>query len=478
MEITQGLRDRTLPVAMSMARTGYLAVTMGVPGLAPLFASGTAWADGASAFGPQHVIPASSPALAFSPLWLALGAALAAFGVLTFYISRLRRQLADEIRLRQQAHDQARRLASALDQTAEVVMITDSDGRIEYVNPTFTHVTGYSADEVRGRTPAILRSGMHNAEFYSRLWETIRRGKMFQDDVINRRKDGTLFYGRMSILPVRDAAANSTYFISTLRDLTQQRLVEEETRKRDEQVAHTARLNIIGEMVANLAHELSQPLTAIINYAHGCVRRALAPDAKPMQLIEPLKQIVAQGQRTAAVVQHLREFVANREPQRASADLNQLVAQAASLAVGEARKRGVHVALELSPNLPPVNVDGIQIEQVVLHLVRNGAEALASADESRRELKLRTTLNNNDEIETSVSDTGPGLPPPLAAKLFEPFFSTKPNGIGLGLAISRNIVEAHGGKLWVTPNDDRGVTFHFTVPVETQIHGSGDCIRS
>lgn len=339
MEITQGLRDCSSSIPMHKAPDNYQA-TWRILGAAAIYAGAPAFAHAQDAFGALSFHPiataTTSAILAPDPLWLALATAMVALAGLALYAGRLRRRLVRETRARARAQHQARRLAGALDQTGEMVMITDADGSIEYVNQAFTRLTGYTAEEVRGRTPAILRSGQHNTEFYGRLWGTIRRGKAFQDDIINRRKDGTLFYSCVSILPIRDPVGNSTYFVATVGDVTQQRLVEEETRKRDEQLAHTARLNIIGEMVANLAHELSQPLTAIINYAHGCVRRALAPDTKPMQLVEPLKQIVVQGQRTAAVVQHLREFVASREPRRASADLNQLVAQAASLEIGRA----------------------------------------------------------------------------------------------------------------------------------------------
>ena len=165
-----------------------------------------------------------------------------------------------------------------------------------------------------------------------------------------------------------------------------------------------------------------------------------------------------------------RRFVTRREPARVSADINELVKEVVGLAAPETRRRGIVIAFDLTPDLPPAYVDDVQIEQVILNLLRNGAEALASADGTNRELRVRTSLTEDGNIQISVSDTGPGLPPPFAAKLFEPFFSTKPDGVGLGLAISRTIVETHGGRIWVTPNPDRGVTFRFTVPAQTQTH--------
>lgn len=385
------------------------------------------------------------------------------------YAWHANRRLAREIHEGNRTRDQLQMFASAVDQTADAVMITDPAGAIEYVNPAFTHVTGYTVEEVRGQNARVLGSGRHDSAFYQRLWETILRGEVFREEFINRRKDGTLYWEQKSIMPLRDAAGRIAHFVATGRDITEQRRVEEEAQLRREQLAHTDRVNVIGEMAASIAHEISQPLTAIINYAQGSIRRLRTGEIDGKRLLGVFEQIVAQSQRAADAILALRRFVAHRKPARVRVDINTLVTQVAALATAETSKRGITITLDLSRDLPPAYVDDVQIEQVVLNLLRNGAEALASADGSARELKVRTTTEEGG-IEISVSDTGPGLPPRLAAKLFEPFFSTKPDGVGLGLAVSRTIIETHGGRIWVTPNPERGVTFRFTVPVETHAH--------
>ena len=348
---------------------------------------------------------------------------LSLFGMagVTIYVLRLNRTLGIEIHWSRRVQDKLQTFFRAVEQTADAVMITDPDGRIEYVNPAFTRVTGYSAEEARGYTPSLLRSGMHGAEFYRRLWDTIRRGDVFRHEIINRRKDGTRCWQEVWITPIRDAAERITHFVATARDVTEQRHAEEEAHLRQEQLAHTARVNIIGEMAASIAHEMSQPLTAIINYTNGCMRRVRTKDFDTDQIADVLDQVIVQAQRAADAVLHLRRFVTKRKPQRRNADINTLVTQAASLAAGETRKRGIGIALDLSKDLPSTCVDGVQIEQVILNLLRNGAEALASATDQARELRLSTALADDGAIEVAVSDTGPGLPPRLAAKLFEPF---------------------------------------------------------
>ncbi|HEX7044356.1 MAG TPA: ATP-binding protein, partial [Burkholderiales bacterium] len=382
----------------------------------------------------------------------------------------MNRRVAEAMRGGRRAREQMQLFASAVEQTADAVIITDPRGVIEYVNPAFTRVTGYAPEEVHGRTPAILKSGQHDVRFYQRLWDTITRGDVYRDEIINRRKDGTLYIEQKSIMALRDVSGKIAHFVAAGRDITEQRRAEEEAHLRRDQLAHTARVNIIGEMAASVAHEISQPLTAIINYAQGSMRRLRSDNMEPARLLGVFEQIVVQAQRVADAVVMLRRFVARRKPQRVAADVNTLIRQVVALANSETRGRGISIVLELADNLPPALVDDVQIEQVVLNLLRNGAEALASADAPQRELRVRTARADDGSIEVAISDSGPGLPPRLAAKLFEPFFTTKPDGVGLGLAISRSIIENHGGRIWVTPNPERGVTFRFTVPVETQTH--------
>src|SRR5690606_38921275 len=197
-------------------------------------------------------------------------ALLALVGASAFALHTNRR-LAEAVRRRARTQEHMQMFVGAVQQTADAVMITDPRGVIEYVNPAFTRITGYSPAEVRGRTPAILKSGRHHDDFYRQLWDTIRRGAVFRDEFVNRRKDGSLFWEQKSIIPIRDRNGRIAHFVATGRDITEQRRAEEEVQLRREQLAHTARVNVIGEMASSLAHEISQPLTAIINYAQGSI---------------------------------------------------------------------------------------------------------------------------------------------------------------------------------------------------------------
>jgi signal transduction histidine kinase len=240
--------------------------------------------------------------------------------------------------------------------------------------------------------------------------------------------------------------------------------VLEETRSRQHQaeLAHAARLHTLGEMAAGLAHELNQPLAAIVNYARGCALRLRAGDVEREQLIEVIEEMSEQALRAGEVLRRVREFARTGELHRERLDPTELVREAARLAEVDARRLGVAMRLESSGDTPPVEVDRIQVEQVILNLVRNGFEAM-EVPRGPRELRIRTSTTAHGEIEIAVSDTGTGLPEGVASRVFDPFYTTKPDGLGLGLAISRSIIEAHGGRLWAS-NGGRGATFHFTLP--------------
>ena len=233
--------------------------------------------------------------------------------------------------------------------------------------------------------------------------------------------------------------------------------------KHQAELAHAARLSTLGGMAAGLAHEINQPLSAIVSYARGCARRLRGGDLQPDALLDVVESIEAQALRAAAVLRRIRDFVRHDELPRERVDLAHLVREAARFAEVEAQQLGV--ALQVEPSSTPleVEVDAVQIEQVILNLVRNAFEATTSRLGATREVTIRS-LRTAGGAEVTVSDTGPGVPQELMGRLFEPFFTTKRDGLGLGLSISRSIVEAHGGRLWAVPNSPRGTTFHLELP--------------
>jgi PAS domain S-box-containing protein len=378
-------------------------------------------------------------------------------------ILKLMAQWVGSVIERRDAEDAMRKLSTALEGTADSVAIADRDGRIEYVNPAFEQVTGYTCEEVRGKTLSLLRSGRHDREFYEELWQTILQGRPFHALFINRRKGGELYHEEKTITPLIGAKGAITHFVSTSRDVTALYHANERLRQHQAEVAHSARVSAMGEMPSALAHELSQPLAAIASYAQGCLRRLRAGATDARDLKEALQHIDLYARQSGEIVGRLRRFLRKSEPRRRPADINQIVREAAELANVEARWRGVRLTLELAGDLPPVWVDAIQIEQVVVNLVHNAVEAIDAAAPAERWVKVQTVRGPDDKLDILVSDSGPGLPAQVLDHLFDPFFTTKPNGMGLGLSISRAIIEAHEGALRAHPAGSGGAVFCFSL---------------
>jgi two-component system sensor kinase FixL len=236
------------------------------------------------------------------------------------------------------------------------------------------------------------------------------------------------------------------------------RVEAQRLRDAQEEVRHVARLNEMGVLAAALAHEINQPLTAASTFAEAALR--LLPDSPAR---EAMQEAAEQAVHAGAIVHRLRDFLAASGGERHPADLNEIVREAVSLALADARERRIALRLDLAPNLPAVMVDRVQIAQVVVNLVRNAVEAIGDA--SRRELTVATRRLAPGFVEISVSDTGSGIEPEIATRLFTPFVTTKPGGMGVGLAISRGIVEEHGGRLLGAPNPDGGSVFRVTLPM-------------
>jgi two-component system sensor kinase FixL len=246
------------------------------------------------------------------------------------------------------------------------------------------------------------------------------------------------------------------------KDITQLKRAEQAAREHQAELAHVLRLSTMGEMASGLAHEINQPLGAIANYAQGCVRRLRSGAADVETLLPVIEKISAEALRAGEVIRRLRDLVRKEEPRQTPTDLNLLVRESLRLIEPEARERGVRIHLELAATLPPVACNDIQIEQVLLNLLLNGVEAVESGANGVRRVTVATAVVP-EGIEVSVRDSGAGLPdPPI--DVFKPFYTTKPAGLGMGLSISRSIIEAHGGHLSASRNPDRGSTFRFVLP--------------
>jgi two-component system sensor kinase FixL len=283
--------------------------------------------------------------------------------------------------------------------------------------------------------------------------------------------DGTTRYLHHIAQVTRDPHGAALKHIGTVHDVTDRRQSEDEARQLQERLTHFSRLSTMGEMAAGLAHEINQPLSAIATYAQACQRFVRSPTRDDADVLEALEQISVQALRAGEVIRRLRNFVKNREVKREPVDCNRLLDDLRTLAETDARLHNVRLRIDAAAGLPTVYADPIQLQQVVLNLVRNAIDAMSEMPEARREVVLSTILRPEGEIEIIVADRGSGLAPEAAEHLFNPFFTTKSGGTGLGLAISRSIVRAHGGRLWHTPNDGSGARFHFTLPASPASKG-------
>jgi PAS domain S-box-containing protein len=252
--------------------------------------------------------------------------------------------------------------------------------------------------------------------------------------------------------------------VGTVLDITDAKRSEEEAREAQQRMTHVSRLATMGEMAAGIAHELNQPLAAISNYASAASRllSASEPDGDDVRLA--LQQIAGQALRAGEIIRRLRSLVQNRETRREAASVNDLVQEVIGFSQSDARLHEVRLRTDLAQNLPELQVDGIQVQQILLNLLRNAIEALGAQPAGERDVMVTTALENGDTVTIAVRDNGPGVPASLLARVFDPFCTTKETGTGLGLAISRTIAEAHQGKLIYEPNTPCGACFMLRLP--------------
>jgi PAS domain S-box-containing protein len=360
---------------------------------------------------------------------------------------------------------QMRILSSALEQAADSVAITDREGVIQYVNRAYERLTGYHKDEAVGRKMSILRSGAHGAAFYDELWRGIKRGDIFRGILINRRKDGSTYHEDKTITSLRGRTGDITHFVSTGHDVSERHKAEEAARLHQAEMAHVARLSTLGEMTSGLAHELTQPLCAITTYAQTCLRIANSSAADLGQIRYGLDQVVRQAELGGAIFMRLRKFGRKGETVMRPTAMQEVIREAVSLIGADLKQAQISLHVDDGQWLPKVRVDPIQIEQVILNLVRNSIDSMSAVQPPARQLFIRTARASDGEVKVSIVDHGHGCPAELVDRLFEPFFTTKPTGLGIGLGISRTIIEAHGGRLWLEANAPHGTTFSFTLPL-------------
>lgn len=361
-------------------------------------------------------------------------------------------------------------LRSILDTVPDGMVVIDERGIMQSFSAAARRLFGYAPEEVVGRNVSMLMPGPYREQhdgYIARYLSTGERriigiGRV----VVGQRKDGSTFPMELSVGEMRSSEAR--FFTGFIRDLTERQKTEARLQELQAELVHMSRFTALGEMASALAHEINQPLTAIANYLKGC-RRLLetSTEANAALLRDAVNEAADQALRAGQIIRHLRDFVARGESEHRVESLSRLVQEAAALALVGAKERGIRVAFRLEALPDLVFADRIQIQQVLLNLIRNAIEAMEATEV--RELAIATAPAGEGLVEVSVTDTGPGIDPAIAAQLFRPFITTKPHGMGVGLSICRTIVEAHGGRLWTEPNPGGGTVFRFTL--RTAAHG-------
>jgi len=375
------------------------------------------------------------------------------FGTLQIFalvIARLRRALerADE------------RFVTVLEELEAAVYVNDmDDGRMLYANRRFRDFFGADAHSANAREFENAFEVVP-ADFFARAAAAKDGSLALKGEFRDPASDRWFLVHAHSVGWVDGRRVS----LKVIADISEAKQAERAGRQQMEKLQLSAKLIAIGEMASSLAHELNQPLTAIASYNQGCVRMLRSGRFDTAELLGFMEKCGAQAVRAGGIINRMREFVRKREPLRSAHDLKAIIAEAVQMIAMEAEKGGVEVVTDFAPSLPPVLVDAIMIEQVLLNLARNSIEAMQQPGGEAKVLRISCAQDSDAMLRVSVRDSGPGIPAPVAANLYTPFFSTKESGMGIGLNISRSIIEFHGGRLWHEPGAERGCVFHFTLP--------------
>ena len=398
--------------------------------------------------------------------------------------------LGRDIRRRQRAEQD---LANALafrkameDSLVTGLRARDMSGRITYVNPAFCQMVGRRADELIGSGPPAPWWPPELADEYQQRQEVRLAGRYFPREgfeSVFQRPDGTRFPVLIIEAPLIDAQGEQTGYMSAILDLTEQRRIEDLNRATFERLQATARLATVGEMASLISHELNQPLAAIASYASGMLNVLRDPGVgslSPEDQRQAIERIAEQAERAGRVIKSVADFVRRRDTEREAVPPASLIDSIYPLVALQAKKQGVRLQIDIDPNCPPVLCDRTMIEQVLLNLTRNGIQAMPMGDppagSGLRVLGIRVARASPEPalspgragpawVSFAVTDHGQGLSPEVAQRLFTPYFTTKADGMGLGLSLCRTVVEQHGGALTHQPAEPRGTTFRFSLPV-------------
>jgi len=357
-------------------------------------------------------------------------------------------------------------LKSILETVPDAMIVIDEHGTVKSFSPAAERLFGYGAHDVIGQNVKMLMPSPYRENHDSYIERYARTGEKriigIGRLVVGERRDGSTF--PMDLAVGEMSSGGRRYYTAFIRDLTQRQRTEARLQELQSELVHISRLSAMGEMASALAHELNQPLAALTNYLKGSRRLLDRRGDKDITVIrDALEKAGEQSLRAGEIIRRLRDFVGHGEVEKRVESIKKLVEEASALALVGAKERGIRVNFLFDSAADLVLVDKVQIQQVLLNLMRNAMEAMDESE--RREILLSTTAAADDLLTVNVADTGPGISQELALQLFRPFVTTKPHGMGVGLSISRTIIESHGGRIWIEPNPGGGAIFRFTLRI-------------
>ena len=369
------------------------------------------------------------------------------------------------------AREREERLRSITQTAPDAIVVIDETGIIDTVNPAAERLFGYASDELVGENVKILMPSPYREAHDAHLGRYRETGQKrvigIGRVVVGRRKDGTTFPARLSIGEIE--LEQGRLFTGFLHDITERQDIQRRAGILQQELMHASRLSAMGEMASGIAHELNQPLTAIMNYAKAARRHLERTEPDPAPIADLVDKAGHQAERAAEIIKRLRRFIRKDESERRLEPINTVVEEAAALALIGASDRNIELIFSLDDALPPVLMDRIEVQQVVLNILRNAIEAFEGTGE--RKIRISTRATGPRQVEVDIRDNGPGLAPHVADDPFRPFQTTKADGMGIGLAISHTIIDSHGGQLWAENPPEGGAAFRFTLPVGSEADG-------
>jgi PAS domain S-box-containing protein len=377
-------------------------------------------------------------------------------------------ELNNDITDRRLAEDALRRQANLLDQTHDAIIVWEFRKNIVFWNRAAEHLYGFSREEAIGRPSHEVLQTEHPMP--TRLFESaLQREGHWTGELTQIARDGRRIIVESRQVVVVEADGR-TLVLETNRDITERRETEETLQRAQSNLARANRVMLVGEMAASIAHEVNQPIAAVVTSAGACARWLAAQPPNMEKALQALERIGRDASRAGEVVGRVRALVKRVPPSTGLFEINEAILEVIALSQNELQKNPIELRTELSDDVPLIAADRVQLQQVILNLIVNAIDAMSTVANRPRELVVRSGLSEPNDVFVEVRDSGAGLDRAKLNYLFDSFYSTKPNGMGMGLSISRSIVEAHGGKLAAMPNEPHGAVFRFTVPVEGTVN--------